>query len=376
MSPRGSGAPSVKAPGSVLVVVTRRIGDVLLATPLIRSIKAAWSQTKIDALVFAGTEGMLEANPDLRRVLTIAERPRLLTHARFIAGLAFRYDIALSCLAGDRPTLYASIAGRWRAGLIEPGNGARWKSWLLSRSIAFDNLDTHTVAMDLAFAELLGIAPRHEVVVNWSAADAALVVALVGAGGHKAPYAVLHVHPKFNYKMWHVEGWIGLAQWLAGRGLTPVLTGAGDPVEIEFVSAIARRMPDGTINLAGQLSLAQTASLIAGARLFVGPDTATTHIAAALGVPTIALYGPSNPVKWGPWPEGFAGAPSPWRRAGTQTVGNVRLVQGPGACVPCRNEGCDRHITSFSDCLQQLPLDTVIAAAGRALAVALSERSG
>ena len=127
-------------------------------------------------------------------------------------------------------------------------------------------------------------------------------------------------------------------------------------------------MPRGTINLAGELSLAQSACPIAGARVFVGPDTVTTHVAAALGVPTVAIYGPSNPVKWCPWPPGrFPGEASPWRRMGGQSTGNVELVQGVGACVPCMREGCDRHVASASDCLLQLPLAAVTAAIERAL---------
>jgi heptosyltransferase-3 len=51
-----------------------------------------------------------------------------------------------------------------------------------------------------------------------------------------------------------------------------------------------------------------------------------------------------------------------------QTMGNVELVQGGGACVPCMREGCDQHVASFSDCLRQLPLSTVILAVERALA--------
>jgi len=133
------------------------------------------------------------------------------------------------------------------------------------------------------------------------------------------------------------------------------------------LSNVAAQMPAGTINLAGQLTLAQSACAIAGARVYVGPDTLTTHMAAAIGVPTVALYGPSNPVKWGPWPKDFTGTTSPWQRVGSQSMRNVRLVQGVGACVPCMREGCDQHVASFSDCLRQLPLPTVTAAVERAL---------
>lgn len=357
------------SPASVLVVVTRRMGDVLLATPLLRSIKAAWPEAAVDVLVFAGTHEVLAGHPDVRRVLVVAERPGMVEHAAFIFRLVRRYDIALSCLAGDRPTLYAALAGRKRVGFVMPGSRVPWKRWLLSSAVEFDDLDTHTVAMNLALADVLGIVRHHDIAIRWSADAAARVATLVGgAGGRPRPYAALHMHPKFNYKMWHAEGWVGLAQWLQERGNGVVLTGGGEPGEIESAAAIAAQMPAGTINLAGQLCFDETACAIASARLFVGPDTVTTHLAAALGVPTVALFGPSNPVKWGPWPREFTGATSPWRRVGVQSTGNVELVQGVGACVPCLREGCDQHVASFSDCLRQLPLSTVIAAVERALA--------
>jgi heptosyltransferase-3 len=121
-------------------------------------------------------------------------------------------------------------------------------------------------------------------------------------------------------------------------------------------------MPEGALNAAGKLTLGASACLVSRARIFVGPDTAMTHIAAALGTPTVALYGPTNPVKWGPWPRGHAPAANPWRRCGSQQVRNVILLQGSGACVPCHHEGCERNIGSTSDCLQQLPAARVIAA--------------
>jgi heptosyltransferase-3 len=355
-------------PSSVLLVVTRRMGDVLLAAPLVRSVRAAWPQTEIDVLVFDGTREVLAAHPDVRRVLTIPERPGISQHVWFLLRLfRNRYDVALSCVASDRPTLYAIVGGRWRAGLVVPGRTSGWKYWLLSRPVAFDNVDTHTVAMNLALADALNVARRHDIEIRWSADDAARVAALLSPIEPGRPYAALHVHPKFNYKMWHVAGWVGLAQWLRERGIATVLTGGPEGTEVEFVAAVAAQMPPGTINLAGQLTVAQSACAIAGARVYVGPDTLTTHMAAAIGIPTVALYGPSNPVKWGPWPKDFGGNTSPWQRVGSQSMRNVRLVQGVGACVPCMREGCDQHVASFSDCLRQLPLPTVTAAVERAL---------
>jgi heptosyltransferase-3 len=86
-------------------------------------------------------------------------------------------------------------------------------------------------------------------------------------------------------------------------------------------------------------------------------------MAAAVGVPSVVLFGPSNPVKWGPWPKDFISTTdSPWRKHGSQRQGNVFLLQGQGDCVPCLGEGCDRHIHSLSECLQQLSVNRVIQA--------------
>lgn len=353
----GTGAP----PRDILVVVTRRIGDVLLATPLIRSIRQAWPGAAIDVLVFDGTQGVIAANPDIRRICVVPQRPGFLRHLAFVLRLVRRYDLALSLVPGDRPTFYAFLAGRWRAGLLLDTPKERWKRRFLNRWVPFDDLDTHTLRMHLALADVLGIDRCGEVVVAWRAEEVRQVDQVLGPNASH-PLALLHTYPKFNYKMWHREGWIEVAHWLAARGHRVVLSGGGDAAEIGYVTELARDMPPGTVNAAGRLTLGASVCLVSRARIYIGPDTALTHVAAALGVPTVALFGPSNPVKWGPWPHGHAPDANPWRRCGSQRAGNVALLQGAQSCVPCLLEGCGRNIESFSDCLQQLPAAKVIAA--------------
>ena len=65
-------------------------------------------------------------------------------------------------------------------------------------------------------------------------------------------------------------------------------------------------------------------------------------------------------MKWGPWPKGYEEDRNPYRMKGTQHVNNVVLLQGEGDCVPCMEEGCDRHNASLSDCLQNLPAASAI----------------
>ena len=344
----------------VLVIATRRIGDVLLATPLIRSVRRAWPAARIDVLVFSGTGGVLKGNTDVASVIEVAERIPIARHVAFLARLWRRYDLALSLAPGDRPSIYAWAAGRRRIGLLSPGDKHRWKHALMSAWAPFDNVNTHTVLMHLALADLLGIERAREVVVSWRQEDIASVDRLLEGAGE--PLAVFHPWPKFNYKMWRREGWIEIAQWLSARGFRVVLSGGPDPEECGYLDELSRALPGGTLNLAGKLTLGGVGFLLSRASLYVGPDTVVTHMAAALGVPTVALYGPTDPVKWGPWPKDYAVVGNPWRRLGSQSAGRVRLVQGNAACAPCNKEGCDRHVGSFSDCLQQLPAERVIAA--------------
>jgi len=117
----------------------------------------------------------------------------------------------------------------------------------------------------------------------------------------------------------------------------------------------------------GQLNWPQLAELLAKARVYIGPDTSVTHLAAASGCPTVALYGPTDPRLWGPWPVG--GLQTMWSATGQiQQCGNVWLVQNALPCTPCQLEGCERRLDSYSQCLDELLPRQVIAAVDEALA--------
>lgn len=107
-------------PRRILLACPQRIGDVLLATPLVRSMKRAWPLAAIDVLVFAGTEGVLEGNPDIAGIITVPRQAGLTEKIRQMRRLWRRYDLAISPLPTDRARLYCWVAGRRRIGVINP----------------------------------------------------------------------------------------------------------------------------------------------------------------------------------------------------------------------------------------------------------------
>jgi heptosyltransferase III len=340
----------------VLVVAMRRLGDVLLTTPLIRSIKRAFPTASIEALVFAGTEEILSGNSDLAGIATVSERASLGESLALLRRLGRRYDLALSTQTGDRPTALAVLAGRQSAGPIEPtGLTVGIKRCALTRSYTTERA-RHRIVDLVQLAELLGIPASTEIVCPSGNVRSGLIP--------MHGYAVVHAVPKYTYKRWTTDGWRELASGLRARGLATMVIGA--KADQPYLDELWRGCD--VARLDGALTWPELSALIGAARVYIGPDTAVTHLAAATGTQTVALYGPTDPRIWGPWPVG--GLDRPWAAAGTiQNRGNVWLVQNPLPCLPCQKEGCERHLDSHSQCLDELSAVQVVAAVDRALAV-------
>lgn len=351
-------------PRRVLLIALQRLGDVLLTTPLLQTLRRAWPQAHIDVLVHQGTQGILEGNPDLDGVITAAQPAPLRERLALLARLWRRYDLAITTQAGDTSHLLAWAAARKRAGLVASlGRESAWKRRSCTHWILLDDIHTHTVVQNLALAEALGLDTSNASVVPPRASAERRAPPVDGA------YALLHPYPMYRYKRWPEAHWVALARALRQRGLQVLLSGGPDAQERAACARIAAALGDGCQDLSGQLGFGALADLLRRARLYVGPDTVTTHLAAACGTPTVALFGPSNPIKWGPWPVAGARAPSPYLLRGrSQRAGSVILLQGPGDCVPCRLEGCERHRDSPSRCLDELGVEAVLRAADCLLA--------
>ena len=339
----------------ILVIALRRLGDVLLTTPLIRSIRRAWPDAVIDALVFADTAGILQGNPDIDRIVPMPTRPSVGQSLAVAASVLRRYDLSVSAQSGDRPTGFAVLASSRAVAPVEDRFSGRLKKALLVRSVAADP-SVHRIEALLRLADVLGIPRVGEIVVPQGG---------LPTGAPSGPFAVIHAGPMFTYKEWTAEGWRSVAADLSARGFAVVATGGSGEAERAYLDIIWK--DTDVLRLDGRCEWGELATLLARANVYIGPDTSVTHLAAAAGCPTVALYGPTDPRLWGPWPIG--GLPQPWAAmAPVQNRGNVWIVQHAFPCTPCQLEGCERRLTSDSACLKQLAPTQVISAIEQALA--------
>ncbi|MBS0533686.1 MAG: glycosyltransferase family 9 protein [Proteobacteria bacterium] len=338
----------------ILVIALRRLGDVLLTTPLIASLRKAWPEATIDALVFADTAGILDGNPDLNAVIAMPPRRTAAQSLALAAKLWRGYDLAVSTQSGDRPTFFAAIAGRLCVAPVEAGAKGEFKRRILHRTLDIVP-GVHRVEEMLRLADTLGIERDPRLAPPRAAPFDAMP---------DGPYAVIHAAPMFRYKQWTASGWREVAQALRARGLTVVATGGPAADERAYLDDVWCRIDVKRMD--GALNWAQLAGLLSKAEVFVGPDTSVTHLAAACGAPTVALFGPTDPRLWGPWPVG--GLSEMWHDTGAvQQRGNVWLVQHAYPCTPCQLEGCERRLGSASACLDALSPRQVMVAVDEAL---------
>lgn len=347
----------------ILVVVTRQIGDVLLTTPLIHAARLRWPAARIDVLGFAGTLDILSGNPDIGELIQVPPGAGWRRSWPLIRSLWRRYDLALIAQYSDRAHLYGFVAAGIRCGQVPAGPAGRWKRRMLTHAVDLGRDQGHAVQEKLKLLAPWVESPSSKVIPP---APRPLPTDLARqlAPGH----VVMQAPSRVRYKQYPLAYCAQVAAGLARRGHQVVLTGGPSNADRAFVAEVMQLAGEpGIIDACGQLDFNQLVTLLSDAALFIGPDTSITHLATACGAPVVALYGPVDPNLWGPVPvDGLADPP--YQRSGyRQHRGNVILLQGDQACVPCNRAGCDRHDGSVSQCLETMAPERVLEAAAALL---------
>ncbi len=335
----------------------------LLAAPVLSALKHAAPQCEIDALVYRDTAPMLDFHPALTQLHTIDRNwkrlglaAQLTNEWRLLSTLRARhYDLVIHLSVHRR--------GAWLVRLLQPRwsvapryRGSFWAKSFTHFYPAQSHPERHTVETNLDSLRALGLEPKAEDkrVILIPGMDAeARIDALMKQHG-LPPGGFIHIHPasRWLFKCWPAEKFAALCDALAARGWPLVLTAAPEAKEKALVAEIlARRavLSAPTFDFSGQLTLKELAALTARARLFVGVDSAPMHIAAAMGTPTVAIFGPSGDKEWGPW-----------------NVAHRVVASSHHPCRPCGQDGCEG--SKVSACLTELPVSEVLAACEELLA--------
>ncbi|MFN8378436.1 MAG: WecB/TagA/CpsF family glycosyltransferase [Anaerolineae bacterium] len=307
--------PNLPAPHRMLVVQLADIGDLVLSTPALASLREAYPALHVTLLTTPHAAPVVQGGDLVDDVLTISRNllnPRKPTgkDARALVRLlqrlrAGQYDTTLflhhlTTQAGAlKLAMIAGAATSPRTVGLQNGRG-----FFLRESLPDQGFGArHQAQYWLDLAGLLGADPSPrsaQVVVHdtdraWAAEklvhsnesdDAGLVVLHAGSGGYSLA------------RRWDTAGFAAVADRLAAeRNVRLVLVGAsGDDTE-----AVRAAMRSSALDLTGQTSIGQLAALLERADVFVGADSGVMHLAAASGAPVVAIFGPSNHQAWGPW---------------------------------------------------------------------------
>jgi lipopolysaccharide heptosyltransferase II len=339
----------------VLLLRLERIGDLLMVLEAIRDARAAWPDAEIDLAVGSWNAAIAKLIPEVTRV-EVADAPWLArgsdrTSVGALLGRArewrqHAYDIVVNFEPDIRSNFLAWLTGAPTRVGYWTGGGGRFLT------DAAPYAPTTHVAKN-ARALIARASGRASSAAQPSTAprlipppDAAAAAEKV-LHGRTRPFIGVHASGGRESKQWHLDRFAATARRLAEeRGATIVLTGSpGDRALVDAVRRGLEGVP--VIDTSGMLDLPALGALLARLDLFITGDTGPMHLAAAVGTPLVALFGPSNPLRYGP--------------LGThQRILRIDLPCSPCGRVRLPPERCRGHVP---DCLHGISVETVVAAA-------------
>jgi lipopolysaccharide heptosyltransferase I len=337
--------PTTAPPQRVLIIKPSSIGDIVHALPALARIRKLWPDAKISWLVTPSNASLVEHHPMIDEVILfnrnrwghVWRSPTAMANLiRFFQNLRRRrFDIVIDFQGLLRSAWIALVSGApRRVGFSNAREGAvHFYTELVDCSWELD----HAVERYLKIASALGC-PRGpvEFPLAISDSDREFVAALVPPG---IPFAAILPGTNWPTKRWPVEKFAALVQPLRDRfGLETVVLGG--PADAD----LTRRVP-ARFDLTGKLNLRQIAALLERASLVVANDTGPMHLAAALGRPLVTPYGPTSPLRTGPFGR----------------MDSVIRLDLP--CSPCFSRSCNHR-----SCLQWLEIEPVLKLAQRQMA--------
>ena len=323
----------------ILIVKLSAIGDVIHTLPALCALRRHWPAARIDWVVEEAAADLVLGHPDLDRAIVsrrkawirdLSERGKRSESVgqirRFVGELRrTRYDLVLDFQALLKSALVVALArARHKVG-FGPGLEHMEHSYhVLTEKIPPPGMEVHALERNLIMIRALGVpASRIEYRIPVADKDRAEMDLLLANNGIDRQDAVLAINPVAQWptKLWPEAHFAALADRIMHHYNVPVVF-TGAPGDARPVSRILAAMRQPAIDLSGQTSLKQLAALYRRSCLVVSTDTGPMHLAAAMGTPVVALFGPTAPWRTGPFGPGH------------------RVVRAPVDCAPCFKRRC------------------------------------
>jgi len=359
-------------PKNILVIKFRNIGDVLLTSPLVSTLKLEIPEARVCAVVKPGTEAMLEGHPHLDTLYVLPMRADTESVVDF--GLRYlkwlnelrkeRFDLAINTTEGDRGIILSFLI-RAKACWSRPKKIEgifSWRRLLVSHwTNANSGRKIHTVFQDLLSVSDLVTTLHSEVLLNIASSDEVYIEDELNRQGYDNNNKLIHIHPssRWMFKTWPAPKLGQLIKHLIDRNYQVAITSSDAQKEQQYIKQALLSVASKKIfDFSGAISLKQTAALSRKADLFFGVDSAPMHMAAAVGTPVVALFGPSDPRVWGPWEASLA--QNLFLDASEYKPLRHTVIQKNWECVPCGIDGCEGG--KKSACLDTINTNNVLEA--------------
>jgi len=300
----GAGA---ERPRRILAVKLSSMGDIVLVTGSLRAIRRAHPDADLRVVVDPRFAPVLAACPWIDGVIEAPVRETALplyaarVRSRLAAerAAAGQFDLALDFQGTRRSAAWVYLSGA----RVRAGRGGFRPGW---RAVVRADHAKHAVRNYADVCRLAGIDADDLAPMLRATArdDAAVDAILVAAGLPRRNFVLLHPASGWPSKSWDVGRAAELASRVAADAGGPLLVIGGEAERTAAERIVALARPGSAASLAGRLALGEALALIARARLAVSCDSGPMHAAAALGVPVVALFGPTHAEHSGPWGEG------------------------------------------------------------------------
>ena len=328
----------------ILVWKLSALGDVILATPSLRALRRQFPTAHITLAVGRSAYEVVAHCPYLDDILIVDVRGKdrgVLRQLALVGRLrAGAFDLSLDLQNSRRTHLLA-----WLAGIPVRAGYRRKFGRLLNRGVRLPKVVLAPIAHQHYLLTHAGFSTDGDRLELWpSPLDEERAGRLLSGIRRSRDRQLIGIHPggsgRWVTKRWDLDRWAKLCDALAERNAQVVVVGG--PEERPLGEALERLTRHPLLLLAGQTSLMELACVLKRCDAFLGHDSSSLHVAAAVGTPTVALFGPTDPRRH--LPSSFAGT----------------VIQKDVFCSPCYSARC-RTITHA--CMRRIEVEEVLTAA-------------